>query len=412
MKSPRRREAELAERYFPHAHGRLVALLARRFRTTELAPIEDAVQTAMLRALETWPRTGAPDAPDAWLYRVAFNLILEQRRTEARRRNIAASHPELAGDDSLPADLEAPDAAMVRMLLICCHDRLPRRSQLILALKLMCGLGVPEIARRLFETEAAVYKTLQRARRALRADTPALLELPLARLAGRLPRLCEVLYALFCEGFNALGGERAIRAELCAEAVRLAEVAAATPIGRDPQLAALLALMHFGLVRLPGRTGPDGELLLLAEQDRAVWNRDHIAVGLGWLAQSAAGDKFSRYHAEAGIAAEHCRAPSWAETDWARIVACHDLLHAHGTTPLQQLDRAVAIAELRGPEAGLAALAGISAPSRVEQSYLWLAVTAELNARLDRAAEAERLRQAAIAAAPTPWMQQLIARRA
>lgn len=400
----------LAPDYFPHAHGRLVAQLARRLRAWDLATIEDAVQTAMLRALETWPRTGPPDLPDAWLYRVALNAALAQQRTTRRRDAIAATHgAELAAEAGEPPDAADGDAELVRMLLVCCHDSLAPRSRLILALKLMCGLSVPEIARRLLLGEDAVYKSLQRAEARLQREGRELLDAPWSILVPRLPALCAVLYAHFAAGFNALTGTRAIRAELCRDAIRLAETATRTPIGTPPELAALLALMHFGMARLPGRTGPDGELLLLHEQDRGRWDAGHVATGMDWLARAATGDSFSRYHAEAGIGAEHCRAASWAETRWDRILACHDLIAADAT-PLQKLDRAVAIAEWRGPEAGLAALDAITAPDRTKRSYLWLAVRAELVTRMGASDGAAALRQKAIAAAPTAALRDLIAR--
>jgi RNA polymerase sigma-70 factor (ECF subfamily) len=409
VKSPA--DDPLSPKFFPHAYGRLVSLLAGRLGDRELGRIEDAVQTAMLRAVEGWRRGSVPDNPQAWLYRVAYNECLQGRRREGKQRAILERHPPSEDErveQQLPADC---DDAIVRMLLVCCQKSLSTKASLVLALKILCGLGVPEIARRLFESEDNVYKIYQRGRATLARRSKVILDVDEAQFTRRLPSLCRVLYALFCEGYNSLAGEVAVRIDLCAEAIRLATLVAGNRQERDPSLCALLALMHFGAARLPGRIGPSGELLLLAEQDRSKWDQMHIATGLGWLAKSAAGSTFSRYHAEAGVAAEHCIASSLSATNWSKIVDCYDLLFQFEEAPSNRLDWVVAIAELRGAAEGMQALKALDLPAEVRRSYLRLAVAGTLERRLGNYAAAHKLELAASSAAPTPLSQSLIERR-
>jgi len=401
----------LDPKFFPHSYGRLVALLAGRLGAGNLGRIEDAVQTAMLRAVETWTHGTPPDDPQAWLYRVAYNGYLESVRREGRHRRILERHPPFEGQDTkrdLPVD---SDDAMVRMMLVCCHESLSTKASIVLALKVLCGLGVPEIARRLFESPDNIYKLYQRACASLGRHSKAILDLNDAQVAKRLPSLYGVLYALFCEGYNSLAGEVATRMELCAEAVRLATLVAENRNEKQPHLYALLALMHFGAARLPGRIGSSGELLLLREQDRSIWDRKHIAAGLDWLARSAEGTTFSRYHAEAGVAAEHCIAPSLAATNWEKVIACYELLFRFERAPMNRLDWVVAVAQLRGPKKGLAALNALDLPAEVSESYVWFAVAGMLLRKLGNHNLADDYDQAAIASAPTPLAQALIDRR-
>ena len=380
----------------------------RRLGGHGLDRIEDAVQTAMLRALESWKRDGPPDKPEAWLYQVAYNAYIEGRRRDKRQRLILDQQTPSAEANGEEPHLAHADDAMVRMLLVCCHELLSLKSSLVLALKTLCGLGIPEIARRLFESESNVYKLSQRARATLGRRTKAILELSDAQVTRRLPSLYRVLYALFCEGYNSLAGEVAIRAELCAEAIRLGRVVAATPPGQDPQLFALLATMHFGAARLPGRIGASGELLLLQDQNRSKWDQGLIATGMSWLEKSASGPVFSRYHAEAGVAAEHCRATTLRTTDWQKIVDCYDLLAEFENSAMNRLDRIVAIAELRGAAVAREEFTAVDWSKDLRQSYLWLSVAGELERRVGNHGLAESYSRRAMAAAPTSTVRDLI----
>ncbi|HEY9228821.1 MAG TPA: sigma-70 family RNA polymerase sigma factor, partial [Gemmatimonadaceae bacterium] len=355
----------LVEQFFRHDYGRLVATLTPRVGVQHLELVEDAVQSALLAALAAWARDGAPNDPSAWLYRVASNrLIQDLRRDAGRMRILEQSADELSGTFDLAADVEGEERDdMLRMLFVCCDEAVPRESQLVLALKTLCGFSTSEIALRLFTSEANVHKRLGRARERLRQRLPDVETPPLAMLHARLPGVRAVLYLLFNEGYLSAHAEHAIRRELCEDAVRLTTLLAEHPVGAVPETFALLALMHFHAARLGSRVDASGGLLLLEEQDRSQWNRDRIALGANWLARSADGDVFSRFHAEAAIAAEHCFAPSFGETRWKEIADLYAMLERIAPSPLHSLNRAVAVAEWQGAEAGLAVLDGLAPPA-------------------------------------------------
>lgn len=408
-----RAAAGLVEHFFRHEYGRLVAQLAREVGVRHVEAVEDAVQAALEAALAAWVVNGLPSEPGAWLYRAASNHLLGALRRDANRLRILTDRFERAHVETARPqpyfDGEVRDD-LLRMLVACCADAIPRESRIVLALKTLCGFSTGEIALRLFTTEANVHKRLQRARGILRdADDP--LSPPLAALATRLPSVHEVLYLLFNEGYLSIHAESAIRRELCDEALRLATLLAEHPLGAVPETFALVALMHFHRARLAGRVDAAGGLLLLEEQDRTSWDRDEIAVATGWLARAASGDRFSRYHAEAGIAAEHGLAPSFRETRWSEIVDLYDLLERISPSPIHALNRAVALAEWRGAEAGLASLAQLDPPAWLASSYLWDAVLADLHRRAGHHEQFEPLRARALAAAPSEAMRALLQRR-
>ncbi|XXT10323.1 sigma-70 family RNA polymerase sigma factor [Sorangium sp. So ce367] len=405
----------LLEHSFRHEYGRLVAMLSRRVGLQHIEAVEDAVQSALMAALESWTTAGLPDNPSAWLFRVAHNHLVGEMRRRARHDRRAEQHalddagaPENGPDPFLAGDVRDD---LLRMLFVCCDDAIPVESQLVFALKTLCGFDVREIAERLFTSEANVYKRLGRARSRLRESPLLRDELTGEQCASRLPAVHAILYLLFTEGYLSSYAEIAIRRELCDEAMRLAAILAEHPVGRTPETSALLALMHLHAARMTARQDASGGLLLLEEQDRSLWDQQEIQAGLSWLAESAQGDVFSRYHAEAGIAAEHCLAPSVAETRWERVVDCYALLERLGPSAIHRLNRAVATAEWQGPAAGLAVLDGLEPPTWLAGSYLWAAVLADLHRRCGNDDAARRYRDVAIKSAPTPAVKALLQRR-
>lgn len=405
----------LGQHFFRHEYGRLVALLSRRVGVHQLEAVEDAVQLALAAAVEAWPMSSLPENPSAWLFRVAHNHLVDELRRLKRRDDLAVRHEAEAGDavaDQPPVFL-AGDVRddLLRMLFACCDDAIPIESQLVLALKVLSGFDVREIAERLFMSEANVYKRLGRARHRLREVGFELAELTSSELASRLPAVRSILYVLFTEGYLSSHADGAIRRELCDDAIRLTHELAEHPVSAGSETFALLALMHLHAARMPARQDGSGGLLLLEEQDRSRWSRTEIATGLAWLARSAEGASFSRYHAEAGIAAEHCLAPTLAETRWERIVACYALLDQLAPSALHTLNRAIALAECQGPVAGLALLDGLAPPSWLVGSYLWAAVLADLHRRAGHTALAAQHRAVAIASAPSAAVRTALERR-
>jgi RNA polymerase sigma factor (sigma-70 family) len=383
----------LVEHFFRHEFGRLCAVLTRSFGVRQLALVEDVVQAALVQALETWSRRGVPEDPAGWLYRTARNLAIDTLR---RDRTHAQALPRLAKGAEREAPPLEPQFAdeigdePLRLLFVCCHEAVPAESRIALALRTLCGFGTAEIARALLTTEPNVQKRIERARDRLREldvdfDTPAA-----AQLCARLDAVLAVVYLLFSQGCHTTHGDVPIRRDLCDEARRLARMLAAQPIGAVPAVHALLALMCFHAARFDARVALDGAIVLLEEQDRSAWNWGDVREGMEWLARSAAGDELTRYHLEAGIAWEHCRAATFADTDWRRIVELYDTLDRVAPSPLHALNRAVAEAYLHGPQAGLDRLAAVP-PEHVPARYPgWHTVIGELQFRLGRHAAAER----------------------
>src|SRR6185437_14337909 len=221
-------------------------------------------------------------------------------------------------------------------------------SQIVFALKTLCGFSTEEIALRLFQGHEAIYKRLQRARAALREHVEDLEQPGLQQLARRLPAVLEFLYLLFTEGYSSAQPQQIIRRELCEEAIRLGRLLEEHPVGAVPETAALLALMYLNSARFDSRVDGAGGLLLLEEQDRSAWDRELIQIGVSYLHRSARGDLFSRYHAEAAIAAEHCLAPTYTRTRWAEIARLYGILDGILPSPINTLNRAIAVAEWQG----------------------------------------------------------------
>ncbi len=377
--------AHVVDHLFRRESGRLVAILTRRFGPAHLQTVEDAVQDALMRAMQTWPYSGVPANPSAWLLLVAKNRTLDAARRAGRWRAKNAELTPLLEECLDTAQRMPPPRfedeirdSQLRMMFVCCHPGLPPDAQVSLTLKTLCGFDEREIAAAYLDSAAAVAKRLVRARQYLRAHRVGIGLPPAAELAARVAAVQQALYLLFNEGYKASHGDSLLRADLCAEAIRLGTLLAAHPAGDRPETHALLALMHLHAARLPARADDDGALLVLAEQDRSRWDREQIRLGLARLGQSADGLRVTRYHLEAGIAAVHALAPSIEATNWTQIVALYDDLLALDHSPIVALNRAVAVSRVRGPGAGLGALAAIRSRARLERYYLWHAVTGQL----------------------------------
>lgn len=405
----------LVEHFFRRQYGQLVATLTRQVGVRHVDLVEDAVQTALMTALTSWVAKGLPEAPGAWLYRVAHNQVIGALRNHADRlRLLGAAATELTGEaDDPPSprfELEVRDD-LLRMLFVCCDDAIPRDSRLIVALKTLCGFSTTEIALRLFLTEANVHKRLGRAREHFRRVPPERDRLPLEALQSRVGSVHVLLYLLFNEGYLSAQSDRTVRRELCDEAIRLTTLLAEHRVGATPETFALLALMHFHGARLNGRLDEMGGLLLLEEQDRSLWDREQMGQAAQWLQKAAIGNTFTRFHAEAGIAAEHAFAASFATTRWKEIADLYAMLDRIAPSPLNAMNRAVAIAQWQGPEAGLALLKAVEPPPWLLGYHLWDAVLGELHRRAGHSEEARHHTERALAAAPTDAERALLRRR-
>ncbi len=404
----------LPDHYFRHEFGRLVSVLSRRFGMHRLELCEDAVQTALFRALQSWSQQGPPNDKSAWLFRVAMNEVLGSLRREKRTPS------SVDGADQLPGDSDPDEAVFLknevkddqlRMLFICADPVIPRESQVVFALKTLCGFSVDEIALRLFQNQNAIYKRLQRSRATLREHIAELETPAIEALATRLPAVLQIIYLLFTEGYSSTQPDTVIRRELCEEAIRLGLLLVEHPVGAVPETHALLALMYLDAARFDARVDGAGGLLLLEEQDRSLWDRDLIHAGMSHLHRAARGEIFSRYHVEAGIAAEHCLAPTYAETRWDEIARLYQILDGVAPSPINTLNRSIAIAESNGPAAGLALLEALRPPSWLLGYYLWDATLGELYRRCGDRERARAHLTRALDAAPTHAEKALLRRR-
>jgi RNA polymerase sigma factor (sigma-70 family) len=382
--------SEVVEHLFRHEGGKMVATLTGIFGVEYLTLAEDVVQEALVRALQTWPFYGVPKNPAAWIMRASRNLALDVVRREKVFREKEGEIIRLVEEENA-----APEAAIfseqkitddrLRMMFVCCHPRIPLEAQVALALKTLCGFSVTEIARAFLTTEAAIAKRLTRAKQNIReARIP--FEIPTGEdLARRVDGVLQSLYLLFNEGYKATSGDKLVREDVCHEAIRLTRLLVEHSIGNQPETHALLALMLMNGARLPARLDREGNLLRLQEQNRALWDQPMIARGMFHLTQSAAGGEITKYHLEAGIAACHGAAKDYASTDWRQILQLYDRLIEFDDSPIVALNRAVAVAEVQGPQAGIEAVRQIQNLPSLESYYLMYAVLGDFESRLDHA---------------------------
>ena len=407
----------LVEHFFRTEAGRLTAHLVRRFGAHRLELCEDAVQSALEKALLIWPRRGTPENPSAWLTTAARNFALDRLRASTRVE-VEADEEALSAHASEPprASLHSEIADdTLRMLLVCCDEELPVQTRLVLALKLVCGFSLREIASRLFLGEEAVQKVISRGRERLkelmtRADDAWDAPSP-ARIEQRLTSAQHVVYLLFNEGYSSQKVDEPIRRELCEEALRLGQLLVSGTETGQPSSFALLSLLHFLAARLDTRLDAAGHLLLLEEQDRSRWDQAHIREGLRCFSLATSGDTFSRYHGEAAIQLEHCLAPSFAETRWSEIVEFYEILERLAPSPLYTLNRAIALAQLEGPRVALELLETNKPPAWLGGYYLWGATLGELHRQNGEFLRAEHYLEQAIELAPTDAEKELFRRR-
>lgn len=403
------------EHIFRHEYGRLVALLTRRTAFYHFELVEDSVQWAMTQAVELWCRDKMPNSPAAWLYKVAYNHLLSELKASQRKQSLlteylSTNETGLIEPNEIPFDSEMNDS-MLRMLFSACDVSIPIESQLVFTLKSLCGFSITEISLRLFISEANVYKRYSRAKKHLKTKSVALDNLTENDMAERLPSVLHVLYLTFTEGYLSSHEDLAIRIDLCEEAIRMARLLVVSHIGYTPDSHALLALMYFHLARMPSRQDEYGALLLLEQQARSKWDQQQTTTAMAFLAQSADGDTISRYHIEAGIAAEHCLSPSFNQTRWDKIVASYELLERVAPSPIHILSRALAVAEWKGPKEGLAVLKSATIPHWLSNSYHWYTVQADLLFRSGKVGLSQKYAERAIELAPSNSIKKLLSKR-
>src|SRR5215813_11119221 len=380
--------------------GRVLATLVRLLGDLDLA--EEAMHEAFAAALESWPQSGIPDKPRPWLISTArfkaIDVIRRRARFDRAQRDLVAHMESRVNDDPLKVEEMGDDEIeddRLRLIFTCCHPALPAEGQVALTLREICGLTTEEIARAFLVTPATLAQRIVRAKAKIR-ETPIPYEVPTPQeLPERLGPVLQVIYLVFNEGYSAAAGAEVTRAELTGEAIRLGRLLA--ELQPEPEVIGLLALMLLQESRHAARTSPTGELILLENQDRSRWNREQIAEGVALLEKALKSHRFGAYTLQAAIAAVHAEAESAAVTDWRQIVALYNQLVRIQPSPIVHLNRAVAIAERDGPEAGLAHIDALLEHGDLANYYLAHSARAELYRRLGRTAEARASYEKALA---------------
>jgi RNA polymerase sigma-70 factor, ECF subfamily len=381
--------APALEDLFRQEAGKICAWLVRLLGPGRLELIEDAVQDAFGAALAQWRFEGTPQRPAAWLAIAARNKALDRLRREMRLESLDPTDEAAAWrlGFSNPEETGKPDDTLA-LMFVACHPALSDDEQTMLTLQTVCGFNARQIARAFLSTPEAVTQRLVRAKRRLR-DLKLTVEIPEgAELAGRLPGLLNAIYQLFTGGYTAAEGDQLMTEQRCAEALRLVRLLCEHPhtsIGETHALAALICFHH---ARAAARTGATGDLVLLAEQDRARWDATLLARGFGYLRGAMAAPELTALHLEAGIAAVHASAPSFAQTDWPALVHYYEALIELKPTPVVKLNAAIAQAYADGPAAGLAQLDELAGNTRLSRYAPYHAARGDLLLKLERHAEA------------------------
>ncbi|WP_030436337.1 RNA polymerase sigma factor [Actinoplanes subtropicus] len=390
----------------------VLGALTRRYGRFDAC--EDATQEALLRAARRWPADGIPDNPRGWLVTVASRVLIDQLRQEDSRRlreeAVFAATPQselLAGPADGGADADRDDS--LEMLFLCCHPALSVPSQIALTLRAVGGLTTAQIAAAFLVPEATMAQRISRAKATIKAGGLGF-GLPPGEAGERLRAVQHVLYLIFNEGYTASSGEQLTGPSLSGEAIRLARLLCRL-VPEDAETSGLLALMLLTEARRPARTGPDGALVPLAEQDRARWTPSLIAEGIALVSAALPRGDVGPYQLQAAIAAVHDEASTMDETDWPQILGLYEVLESVAPNPMTTLNRAVATAMVHGPEAGLALVAVLKADGRMARHHRLLATRAHLRQLAgDRAGAAADYREAARRTASLPERRYLTGR--
>jgi len=393
---------ELLDSLYRVDSGRILATLIRLLGDFDLA--EEAMHEAFAAALSLWPTSGVPGNPRPWLISTARFKAIDTLR---RRARFDASQDELVryleAQSSSAQSFNAEDSLegvsleddRLRLIFTCCHPSLPPEARVALTLREVCGLTTEEIAKAFLTTPRTLAQRIVRAKAKIR-ETPIPYEVPTPQeLPERLGAVLHVVYLVFNEGYSAAAGAEVTRADLTGEAIRLGRLL--TELQPEPEVMGLLSLMLLHESRRAARTSPAGELILLENQDRSLWNREQIAEGVALLERALKSRRFGSYTLQAAIAAVHAEAESVAATDWRQIVALYDRLLQIQPSPVVQLNRAVAIAMCEGPEAGLTHIDAVLEHGELANYYLAHSARADMYRRLGRTAEARASYEKALA---------------
>lgn len=405
---------QLVEHLFRHQAGQITAGLVRVLGFQQLDLIEDVIQDALLKALKTWPYSGLPDNPAGWLSRVAKNRAIDvlrrDRNWSEKTGQVAQYFDQLLGPPE-PLEPEAISDDQLQLMFACCHPAINPAARIALTLKAVGGFSVAEIASAFLAREATVAQRLVRAKRhirehAINLDMPGQQELP-----ARLDSVLQVIYLMFNEGYGASQGDALVRRDLCFEAIRLGECLIAHAALAQPRVHALMALLYFQAARLDSRADHGGDLIVLSEQDRSVWNPALIRSGAHQLRQAASGEELSRYHLEAEISACHTLSPSFAATDWKRIADCYELLYRQDASLVVAVNRAAALLYASGPQDAYSAIDALAEHPQADDYYPYHVTRAAIAGQLGRYHEQQASLQRAMQTAGSAPVKRFLIRK-
>jgi RNA polymerase sigma factor (sigma-70 family) len=409
---------QLITHLFRQESGKLVSILTNVFGTDRMEMAEDVVQDSFIEAVRQWPLGGVPDNPSGWLYTVAKNKAYNIIKREQYQREYAASMqplPEPAIETILPDHLFTEQHIQddqLRMIFVCCHPSLSPDAQVSLTLKTLCGFSIKEIANAFLTNEETINKRLVRARQKIREENISVDLPPAVELDSRVHVVLKAIYLLFNEGYSATTGDQQIRYELCAEAMRLCGMLVThAHIGNREEALALLALMQLNASRFAARQDAEGNVLTLEQQDRSAWNAVLIIDGLSNLEKSVNVEQLTIYHILATISAYHCMAPDFASTDWPAILSLYDHLTQLDHSPLVLLNRAIAVAKVRGVAAAMRELEELKKYPALQSYPLFFATQAQFYTELDQYEDAAASLEKAIGLTVIPGEQKLLKER-
>ncbi|MBI3719549.1 MAG: sigma-70 family RNA polymerase sigma factor [Sphingobacteriales bacterium] len=376
---------QTVDHLFRHESGKLIASLLKVFGPHNIELAEDVVQDTLLKAMHTWKMGAVPDNPTAWLFTVAKNKAIDVIRKQKRQQEFAGKiSPLLKSEYTLSATVNEIVSAdeieddQLRMMFTCCHPSLNTESQVALILKTLCGFSVAEIAKSFISSADTIDKRLYRAKQQFRENKIAY-DIPSGNeLEQRLDNVLTAIYLLFNEGYNSAQHVTLVRKELQDEAIRLGELLLKNRNTAQPQVYALLALMCVTAARNEARLDSEGNIILLPQQNRSLWNKELIAKGLNYIEQSASGETITTYHVEAMIACEYVMANSYEQTNWLAILRYYDVLYRLKPSPVVALNRAVIVSELSGAVAAIEAVQSIPGLESLKKYYLLPSILGDL----------------------------------
>ena len=375
--------ASKLDHLFRHEYSKLVALLTNKYSASLIDQVEDAVQEALYKASRVWAYQAMPDKPSAWLFRVANNHLIDQLRRNKRSvewngENNLVKAEVMVSDEGF--DEEGIEDDQLKMIFACCHPSMKLQEQLMLSLKLLCGLSVKEIARALMKSEEATKKSIFRAKIKFKDEVGTLVVPSGPAIKERLAAVLQVIYLLFNEGYKATDGVQLIKHDICEEAIRLGLLLRNSGICDSGELHALLSMMFFKVARFPARVDGAGDLVTLEKQDRSLWNRQYITWGWQFLQESSKYPETTSYQLEAAIACYYSTAETFEKTNWKRILELYDALTLHKPSPVVKLSRAVVLSKVEGAVMALRELGALEPDLKSKQSFY--AIRADLHAQV------------------------------